>query len=526
LPDNKGVPGANSGEQIVGQQSRKGWFVRATAAKAAAVTAERSQRRGPSRIVLVLLLLTVLAGLALWLVPQLQVVAARERLSAEAQLLPGERLVLENELFQAENAARSTLALIFAASGLLLGLGIAWRRYEVSRELRTHERFARAVEQLASERGDGSPRIEARLGGIYALERLAADSEREYWPVMEVLTAYVRENASWSQFDHTTSSPVSTSGRQASPPADIQAILAVLGRRKPHAATVERRLLDLRGTDLRGANLSGSRLNGMTLQGAHLDHVDATRAVMSRSNLREASFAGASLTEIDLEGASLSGANLEGARLNGANLKAADLSGANLCGADLWDANLKGCNLKDADLRGTDLTQCVLEEAILWRADLQDAILTAARLRRAHLERANLSGTRGLTWEQGEDAYTDENTILPDYLQPEQERHAGLEAAQVVAVPPTPAERRTPRRRKPAPVPAPVVTVAAPRDNVVELKAAAQRTATPLFKARTLRQAQVLRQVQDERAVIEHEQAHPKKTSLPKHRKPGLVKPA
>ena len=51
-----------------------------------------------------------------------------------------------------------TLALIFAAGGLLLGLGIAWRRFEVSRELRTHERFARAVEQLASDRSDGSPR--------------------------------------------------------------------------------------------------------------------------------------------------------------------------------------------------------------------------------------------------------------------------------------------------------------------------------------------------------------------------------
>jgi uncharacterized protein YjbI with pentapeptide repeats len=527
LPDNKGVPGVNTGDKLA-PKSRKGWFVRATAAEAAAATAEQGQHRGPSRILLVLLLLTVLAGLALWLVPQLQVSAARDRLGAEAQLLPGERLALENELFQAENAARSTLALIFAASGLLLGLGIAWRRYEVSRELRTHERFARAVEQLASERGDGSPRIEARLGGIYALERLAADSEREYWPVMEVLTAYVRENAPWSPVENKTSSPASTFGRQPSPPADIQAILAVLGRRKPHAATVERRLLDLRGTDLRGANLSGSRLNGMTLHGARLDHVDATRAVMARSNLREASFAGASLTEIDLEGASLSGANLEGARLNGANLKAADLSGANLCGADLWDANLKGCNLKDADLRGSDLTQCILEEAILWRADLQDAVLTGARLRRAHLERANLSGTTGLTWEQGEDAYTDENTILPEYLQPEQERHTGVETAHVAELPPTPAERRTPRRRKPAlaPVPAPVAAVIAPIDNVVELNAAAQRKAAPLTRARTLRQAQVLRQVQDERAVIEHEQTHPKKASLPKHRKPGLVKPA
>src|SRR5204862_4799589 len=105
-----------------------------------------------------------------------------------------ERLLLEKELFQAENAARSTLALILGAGGLLLGMTIVWRRFEASRELLSHERFASAVEQLAAERSDGSPRTETRLGGIYALERLAAESEREYWPIMEVLTAYGREN--------------------------------------------------------------------------------------------------------------------------------------------------------------------------------------------------------------------------------------------------------------------------------------------------------------------------------------------
>src|SRR6185503_12659267 len=128
--------------------------------------------------------------------------------------------MLENDLFQAENAARSTLALILAASGLLLGLGIAWRRFEISRELRTHERFARSVEQLGSERGDGSARTEARLGGIYALERLLLESEREYWPIMEVLTAYVRENAAWKPGrEHTPSMGALV------PPADVQAIM-------------------------------------------------------------------------------------------------------------------------------------------------------------------------------------------------------------------------------------------------------------------------------------------------------------
>jgi hypothetical protein len=214
--------------------------------------------------------------------------------------------------------------------------------------------------------------------------------------------------------------------------------------------------------------------------------VDATRAVLSQSNLREATLAGASLSEIDLQAASLSKANLEGARLNGANLERADLSGANLRGADLWDANLKHCNLKDADLRGADLSQSVLEEAILWRADLQNAVLTNARLHETHLERANLAGATGLTWEQGEDAYTDENTILPEYLVPGAAARA--------------AATRTP------------AAPATPKDNVVRLKPTSSRPA----RAPGTEPPQPAPDAAD----------GPKKTALRKHRKPGLVKPA
>ena len=373
------------------------------------------------------MLLGILAGIALWLVPLLQVEPARERLALTEQIGPADRLALEHQLLQAENGARATLALIVAAAGLLLGSAIISRRYEISRELKTHERFAQALEQLGSERRDGSARTEVRLGGIYALERLAIESDREYWPVIEVLTAYVRENAAWKPTEGSAGSG------PLRPPADVQAVMAVLGRRKPpRGVAPERRLLDLRETDLRGANLSGSRLAGVILQGAHLEQVDATRAELARTNLRDAHLAGASLSEVDLEGASLARANLKGARLNGANLRGADLSGCKLRGADLSEANLRGCNFKDADLRGADLSQSVLDEAIMWRADLQDAVLTGAELGETHLERANLAGASGLTWEQGEDAFTDENTVLPDYLLPDEMRQARATTDNVV----------------------------------------------------------------------------------------------
>ncbi len=455
------MPRGQSAPTPAGQ--RKGWLSRAPAA--AATPPPRRPRTLRGGLLALLFLTVVLAGLALWLVPSWQLQYERDRLALSEQLTPAERLQLEKELIDAENSARSTLALILAAGGLLLGMAIAWRRFEISRETLSHERFASAVEQLASERADGSARTEARLGGIYALERLAAESEHEYWPIMEVLTAYVRENAAWRP------------GASSAPPrpgADIQAILAVLGRRKPPPAHSEKRLLDLRDTDLRATNLSGIRLEGVTMHGAHLDGADLTRASLARSNLREASLVGATLTEVDLEGSSLSRANLEGARLNSADLHGADLSGARMSGADLWEANLKGCNLKDADLRGADLSQCNVEAAIMWRADLQDAVLTGARLKETHLERANLTGASGLTWEQGEDAYTDESTILPAYLLP-----AGEAPAQ-------PPPRPRPRPAAPPPPPPPARE---PASNVVELKA-------------------------------------PKKAKLPKHRKPGLVKPA
>lgn len=39
------------------------------------------------------------------------------------------------------------------------------------------------------------------LSGIYALERIAQDSKKDHWPIMEILTAYVRENAQWKGDD-------------------------------------------------------------------------------------------------------------------------------------------------------------------------------------------------------------------------------------------------------------------------------------------------------------------------------------
>jgi hypothetical protein len=112
-----------------------------------------------------------------------------------------------------ENKDRATLAQIFGGVAIGIGLYYTWRRItilqetsesnrinaekslKVSQEGQITERFTRAVDQLGAIDKLGNPAIEIRLGGIYALERIANESERDYWLIMEILTVYIRKNS-------------------------------------------------------------------------------------------------------------------------------------------------------------------------------------------------------------------------------------------------------------------------------------------------------------------------------------------
>jgi len=51
------------------------------------------------------------------------------------------------------------------------------------------DRYTKAIEQL------GSDKFDVRIGGIYALERIARDSARDHPTVMDVLAAFIREHS-------------------------------------------------------------------------------------------------------------------------------------------------------------------------------------------------------------------------------------------------------------------------------------------------------------------------------------------
>src|SRR5262245_49902707 len=80
--------------------------------------------------------------------------------------------------FEAENEARKTLAQIIGGAAVLAGLYFTWGTLEVSREGQVTERFTKAIDQLGAVNDEGEKQLEIRLGGIYALERIARDSKR------------------------------------------------------------------------------------------------------------------------------------------------------------------------------------------------------------------------------------------------------------------------------------------------------------------------------------------------------------
>jgi hypothetical protein len=222
------------------------------------------------------------AVLAIWKIPQWQAARWEGRIN-EAK-----------EIAKLENDARTTLVQAIGGAVLFIGLWFTWRNmklaeknlqvtqqtalrtFESTREGQITDRFTKAITQL----GEAEPeKLAIRLGGIYALERIAKDSERDHWPIMEILTAYVREHAPWKEEEQRSQETIAPSEMQPtqsnqSPPkpaTDIQAILTVLGQRTRTYRKGEDQRINLVSTDLRGAKLQDAHLEGASLMGAHLE---------------------------------------------------------------------------------------------------------------------------------------------------------------------------------------------------------------------------------------------------------------
>ncbi len=242
-------------------------------------------------------------------------------------LVAGEKLAPAARLM-AESALRDSLTRVAEAIFIFWGATTVWRYLQglgtviensaltlAAAERTTFfaaqagetQRYAAAMALLASSQ------LEVRLGGVYALERLARESESDHGPIMEVLAATLRDHAAW----------IAGETVAAHLPADLQAIATVIGRRHaafdPSEGHIDLHAISLARVYLPGANLAGAFLYQTNLQGA----------ILQGANLRGARLWNADLTDATLEGAQLQGADLTGVSgLTPTQLKGAQCDGA------------------------------------------------------------------------------------------------------------------------------------------------------------------------------------------------------
>lgn len=203
-----------------------------------------------------------------------------------------------------------SLATVAAGAAGLYGLSLAARRTkaldeqariaeqnrQLSEQAQITDRFTRAVEQLGHENRS------VRLGAIYALERIAEDSERDSHTILETLAAYVREQSPWPPFLDFVD--------RKKPPLDVVAAIVVLCRALPGDLSFRlRSKADLRHTDLRGLDLIEPDFRYFLLDGARFDNAKIPFARFGNSDLQKTSFEGAELTGADFTYAFVSATN-------------------------------------------------------------------------------------------------------------------------------------------------------------------------------------------------------------------------
>ncbi len=381
------------------------------------------------------IIISIILGLGYWFnqqhqlesfVKQVESIKVNQNISIE----PKDYIATKRDLITLQNTLNSSAFQLVSGLFFFVTAYIAWRNLVISDKKQIAERFSKAVDQL------GNDKLGVRVGGIFALEKVAQIYPEEHWIVMEVLTSYIRDQSlnGKSVFepqvdDEETQAGEGTIAKIAiSVTNDIQAALTVICGRNishdPQGKVIDLSFCDIRGADLKnarlssanltGANISGGKLDGADMSGAKLQGTNLNSATLNSANLRKASLKNALLDYACLEKSDLrytdlthtqfNYAKLQYAKLNNSILYLACFTNANLQNADLSQAKFRRTNLKDAVIDNTTtidkkwrwihkISTNGSQEKVLDGYDFSEAILTGANFEKLTLKNINFNGT-------------------------------------------------------------------------------------------------------------------------------------
>lgn len=261
------------------------------------------------------------------------------------------------EYLETENKLRDTLIKLFGGAIVIVGIYLTYRRILASERQaaafedgQITERFSRSIEQLGSVDEKGNKNIEIRVGGIYALERISKNSEKDFWPIMEILTSYLREvSLKDKEFIEAKVKDETLGLYEKVLSAEIQAAITVIGRRD---ITYEKK--NKIGIHLAGSYLPYSIIYQPNFQDAIMSHVNFSKSLIYNANFEEtllnrSNFKGAYAFDANFKNASLTAANFEDTTISGSSFRGADLKSVKWIMADLKEADLTEAENLDID---------------------------------------------------------------------------------------------------------------------------------------------------------------------------------
>ena len=264
-----------------------------------------------------------------------------------------------------------------------------------------NERYQQGAEML------GNNVLSVRLGGIYALARLAAEHPQQYHvQIMKLLCAFARNPTEDEDYEKKLAERNVKPRTLPSPREDVQAAIDAIGSRDTTRVEIEKSQdfrLNLMGANLSHARIGDANLSGAMLHDANLSHTNIFSVDLSGAFLQDTVMRHAHLSDIDFTDAGAWGVNLSDAEVSQSkkplfNLNHSDLSNAQLFDVDLSDkyiqrANLDQVQINTSDLSGTHFLDSKLPGARIFKSDLSGAKIWRTDLSGATLRDTNLSGT-------------------------------------------------------------------------------------------------------------------------------------
>ncbi|WP_166416074.1 pentapeptide repeat-containing protein [Cochlodiniinecator piscidefendens] len=153
------------------------------------------------------------------------------------------------------------------------------------------------------------PNLEVRIGGLYALERIAQDSERDHIQIMEILCAYIRENSpapNLESIEEQSAHPI--------PRLDIQTAATIISRRSQKRIRLEwqnRFRLNLTKSNLAGVDFSKGNLSAAMFRECYLEE----------TSFQKANLEGTQFDRSHMNNSDFMRAKLKGTRFNNCSMK-------------------------------------------------------------------------------------------------------------------------------------------------------------------------------------------------------------